>query len=120
MNKILIIEDNHELLESLTTILQFQDYQVMAKSDASRVWKDIDQFNPDLLLLDVWLEPVDGDQIAHSIKTSENLKNLPVILISAADNLKTLSEKVNADDYLKKPFDLGKLLSKVNYYLNNN
>lgn len=119
MNKVLIIEDNPELLESLSMILQFQDYQVLAKSDTSQVWEEIDHFNPDLLLLDVWLEPVSGSQIAQKIKSSESMEDLPVILISAADNLEALSQKAKADDYLKKPFDLGELLEKIDYYLNS-
>lgn len=111
--KIVIIEDNRELLQSLAMILKLQDYQVKTLFSTENAVSRIREFDPDLLLLDLWVEPISGDELARELTEDEQLKDLPILLISAADELGKLSREVGVADYLEKPFDFSQLLQKV-------
>jgi DNA-binding response OmpR family regulator len=114
--KVLIVEDNSELLLGLEVLMNSRGFNVLALDDTEEIWDKIRQFSPDLLLLDVWVEPVRGDQIAHKIDTNGAKQDLPVILISADDSIKQIARQSGAEDYLEKPFDFDHLLDLINQY----
>lgn len=107
-----MVEDNLELLSCLGAILSSQGYQVEAKKDTVGIWQDINSFNPDLLLLDVWVKPIPGNVVAQKLNEIEQ-EAVPIILISAADNLSTVAADVGVEHYLRKPFEIEQLLELV-------
>lgn len=68
---------------------------------------------PDLVILDIWLPDIAGDEIAVRLKNDSKTKHIPIIFISAHDDLGKRIKKVDVEDYLAKPFDVNQLLEKV-------
>jgi len=116
--KILILDDNSDILEILTILLMEVGYEIKCLAAADRIFEEIKEFKPDLILLDVMLANVDGLAICKDIKENILTSFLPVILMSGAQDLaKYLNIEGGPNDYLAKPFDIDVLLSKVEEHL---
>lgn len=117
--KILVIEDDTDIRETIVYVLEEENYEVLA-SDNARILKKINEFNPDLILLDNWLtdwvSDANGQQLSKALKNDPVTSHIPVIIISAVNNIKEIAEAGEADGYLKKPFDLTELLNVVKQY----
>jgi len=112
--KILILDDDTNLLETLSILLVDNGYEVKALSDGGKVIEAINEFNPGLVLMDVMLADLDGLRICRDIKQRAGMQNLPVILISGHYDLeRALSQQGAPNDFLAKPFDLDVLLAKI-------
>ena len=110
--KIIVIEDNHDILELLGFILENEDYEVLASLDAELI-KSLEDINPHLILLDENLGVQKGHKICLEIKANPGTSHLPVILISAVNGLPEIARKCKADNYIAKPFLIEDLLTLV-------
>ncbi|HEY1010033.1 MAG: response regulator [Daejeonella sp.] len=110
--KIVVIEDNHDILELLGFILENEDYEVLASLDAEPI-KSLEDINPHLILLDENLGIQKGHQLCLDIKANPGTSHLPVILISAVNDLSEIARKCKADNYISKPFLIEDLLDLV-------
>ena len=117
MKKILVIDDEKDMLFMIQYILKTRGYKVQT-DDSGNVFEII-KYNgpPDLILLDINIGEKDGGQICLELKTDERTKNIPIILVSAEKNIEPVKNKCGAEDYLPKPFTFEDLLSKVDYNL---
>jgi two-component system phosphate regulon response regulator PhoB len=110
--KILIIEDDKDIRDTVTYALESEGYEVIS-SDNSKILKSIDKYNPDLILLDNWLtdwkSDANGQQLSKQLKSDPATNHIPVIIVSAVSNIAEIAEAGLADGYLKKPFDLTNL-----------
>jgi two-component system phosphate regulon response regulator PhoB len=112
--KILVVDDELDLLKVTLLRLKKTGYEVFGCADGQVVLDMARQFIPDLIILDVYLPVMNGDEVAKILKKDDALKHIPVILISAST--KTLDEKAwgsGADAYLKKPFEPEELVGIV-------
>lgn len=116
MAKILVIEDSKDLRDMIITVLQTYGYDVAGSSEDLPVNSVMSQFNPQLVLLNVWLKNTSGEEVCKLIKTAE--PGLPVILMSADEKLLVDHESCKADDILEKPFDIVELKNKIERLLN--
>ncbi len=114
--KILVIEDDKDIRESIQYALEEDGYVVTASED-SKILKQFDAIAPDMVLLDNWLtewkSDANGQQISKELKSNAATSHIPVIIISAVSNIKEIAEAGLADGYLRKPFDLEELLALV-------
>ena len=111
---ILIIEDNHAILDVITLILQSEAYKVTGLNKSADMMRNIDAFKPDLMILDIMLPDADGRELLSQIRTNQKTANIPVLMISAkytAENIKHGEYKPNG--FLAKPFDIDDLLDKI-------
>jgi len=120
--KILVIEDDKDIRDTIVYILQEEDYEVIASED-SRILKSIHIHKPDLVLLDNWLtdwkSDANGQQLSRELKSNPDTSHIPVIIISAVSNIKEIAEAGLANGYLRKPFDLSELTNMVKLHLKN-
>lgn len=118
--KILIIEDELSLQETLKLNLELEGYRVETLSTGLNAVAHIRTFVPDLILLDIMLPVLSGTEIYHELKKSHS--TVPVIFLTAKNDVKDKIEglKLGADDYITKPFDLEELLLRVNIVLKRN
>lgn len=115
--RILILDDDKDILEILSLILM-EEYEIKALNCGDRVFEEIEEFKPDLILMDVRLAHMDGLAICRDLKENVLTSSLPVILISATHDLdKSLNLPGAPNDYLAKPFDIDILLNKVEKHL---
>ena len=116
MNKILVVDDDLDILEVLKFLLRKHDYAVTALSEAQKVIETVKNINPDIILLDINLSGYDGREICKYLKLTLNLKT-PVVLFSANTTYKNSYKEAKADDFIEKPFEVKKLLSVLRSHL---
>jgi CheY-like chemotaxis protein len=103
---ILVYEDNSEILDLCRMILEGPDRRVEMKMRCDDIIADIEQFEPDIVLMDLWIPEMGGEKAVHLMKTNPSAKHIPVILFSAHPEIEQVSKKVKAEGYLNKPFDI--------------
>lgn len=112
MYKILVVDDDFEILKLMRTILEMKNYHVMTYQEVT-VPIDINNFKGfDLILLDVMMPNIDGMQICKQIR---NKVSSPIIFVSAKDTEEDIVSGLNlgGDDYITKPFSINQLVAKV-------
>ncbi|MDB5116596.1 MAG: response regulator [Mucilaginibacter sp.] len=112
--KILILDDDSDILEILSFVLSEIGYETRTLEHGATVFEDITNFQPDLILMDVMLGDMDGRAICQHIKNNSLTSCLPVILISGTHDLAESLDLPGApNDFLAKPFNIEDLLTKV-------
>ncbi len=118
--KILLIEDDKDIRDTVTLALESEGYEVIS-SDNSRILKSLDQHKPDLIMIDNWLtewkSDANGQQLSRELKSDPKTKHIPVIIVSAVSNIAEIAEAGLSDGYLKKPFNLDELYGIVKKHL---
>ncbi len=113
-SKILAVDDNSIILAVIEELLGSQ-YNLMTVSTGIDALKMAQEFQPDLIILDVMLPDMNGYDVCRQVRKSSSLRHTKIIMVSAkamaSDHLK--GYQVGADDYLTKPFDEEELLVKV-------
>ncbi|MGN6249182.1 MAG: response regulator [Ginsengibacter sp.] len=118
MNKILVVDDDTDILGLVKIMLNSYNYDVKAISRWQEIDTTITDFHPDLVLLDVSLGGADGREICKSIKTAKETQNLPVILFSANPDMGKFIEDCRAQSFISKPFEMKNLLSTIQHFMN--
>jgi len=116
MARILVVEDNLDLRDFLTILLQLSNFEVQGVSSGVEVFTKLIIFKPDVILLDVLLGRDNGRDICKEIK--EKYKDVAVILLSANPKLLMDYDECNADDVIEKPFNNQDILDKIKKHLN--
>ncbi|KGH50346.1 response regulator transcription factor [Acinetobacter lwoffii] len=113
MHKILIIEDDFMIAESTETLLKLHQFDVHWVNNGIEGLKQLQQQAYDIVLLDLGLPMMDGMLVLKNIR--QKFPNLPVLIISARDQLQNRVDGLNqgADDYLIKPYEFDELLARI-------
>lgn len=111
--QIMIVDDDRDILEFLYLMLAFEGYDVLVSTTAEEIQRLRPSDLPDLLLLDVMLSEEDGRVICQRLKTNEQTKGIPIIMLSAMVSERQVRQACPADDFLAKPFEMDTLLDKV-------
>lgn len=115
--KILVVDDDFDIIEPLALILESKDFEVETTTKGELVYSKISSFKPDILLLDIRMSGSDGREICKRLKKDKKTKQLIVIMMSAHPNAKKYSEEIGADGLIAKPFETEELLSTIRRYL---
>lgn len=112
--KILIVDDSSDLLKVLKIFLEKKLYQVSIASTKELFTTELRNFKPDVILLDIYMKDIgDGREICKTLKSNIETKEIPVILMSAANKALENYEECNADAIIEKPFSLSKLIQQI-------
>lgn len=114
--KILIADDDPAILDVLSLFLEDVGYEVETTDDGATI-QEARKGYPDLMLLDIWMSGWNGRDICVLLKGQESTKHIPIILVSANRDTEKIAEEAGADDFLLKPFDLDKVLEKIEQYI---
>lgn len=115
--KIFIFDDNLEILELCTEILEDLGCEVKTSPTTNNVEQQVLDYMPDLIFMDNWLPDISGIEATRMLKSNENLKNIPILYFSANSNIDALANEAGADDYLAKPFDIDQFEEVVKKYI---
>jgi DNA-binding response OmpR family regulator len=117
MKKILVVDDDVDILSLVQIALSMNNFAV----DATPQWEDIDRrirdSRPDLILLDVSLKGADGRQICKNLKQEAGTADIPVILFSANADMENAIVQCNAQAFIAKPFELPNLVQTIRKYV---
>ena len=115
--RILVVEDEEDILRLVTFRLRKLGYEILTATDGQKALALIREERPDLILLDLRLPIIDGYEICKRVKADEELKHIPVILLTAAAvMIDEKAKEAGADDYIIKPFDSQDLVRKMQKY----
>src|SRR3569833_392134 len=114
LKRILVLDDNEDILEVVHEALSYAQFEVKSISECDGFMLLLDEFNPDLVLLDYRISGTNGGDICRQIKTHPRFGNMPVIIFSAYINHQEDVLAYGCDAVINKPFDLIELIAKVN------
>jgi len=117
--KILVVEDEESLLKLESILLTSKGYEVIGVPNGKAALEAIDQQQPDLVLLDIMLPEIDGFEVCRRIKSNQQTKDIPVIMLTAKKSREdmTRGEKVGADWYITKPFKSAMVIETIQRFL---
>lgn len=111
--KILIVEDEHKIAEVIEAYLKKEGYQTLTAYDGNNALSLFESESPDMILLDLMLKILSGEEVCKSIRKKSNV---PIIMITAkvSEDSKIQGLNLGADDYITKPFSPRELVARVN------
>lgn len=115
--KILLCDDDAGIVEAVQLILELKGYEVVSLMEGEDLFATLDSFSPDLILLDLWLSGISGEDITKKLKSKTATKNIPVVILSANTQTCEISSAIGADDYVCKPFDIEELERVIKKYV---
>jgi two-component system phosphate regulon response regulator PhoB len=118
MKRILIIEDEQDIVDIATIILEDEGYEVCSITDFIEYERKVSDCRADLILLDLNLGRYHGEDICKYIKGQDHLKQTAVVLMSANKDIQTVKETAGADAYISKPFNLDDFIEVVRAQIN--
>ncbi len=112
---VLVIEDDETMRKALVKLLESEGYFVISAADGTQLEKVFSADSVDLILLDIGLPWVNGLELTKVLKNHEDLKDIPVVLISGLGSQEDLDQglKLGAEAYIRKPFDVDLLKTTV-------
>lgn len=110
---ILIYDDDAEILIVSKIILERNNYRVETRPLCDHIIEDISQVKPDIILMDLWIPTIGGENAINLMKKNSATGHIPVILFSANAATETVAKRANANGFLKKPFDVLALVKMV-------
>ncbi|MEH1924909.1 hybrid sensor histidine kinase/response regulator [Nostoc sp.] len=112
--RILVVDDTPDNLILVQAILESEGYEIDLASDGIKALQKIDQFPPDLILLDVMMPGIDGYEVTRRIRNNPAISYIPILLITAFHQSSVVEGlDAGADDFIRKPFDTDELLARV-------
>lgn len=120
-SRILVVDDDPALLQTISIVLKEQGYDVTTAEDGARMLEALEQYEPDLILLDVLMPQLDGFQLLERIKADDRYADLPVLIVSSlpAEEATVRTLGLGAADFIRKPFRVRDLLARIQSQLRN-
>ena len=116
---VLIIDDSEFFLQLIVSFFKRSGCKTLTAKDGKEAFDILKELKPDLILLDYYLPDIQGDECCRKMKADPNIKNVPVIMVTASDKEEDMSKcfEAGCDNYVTKPIDKMELLDKVKKYI---
>lgn len=118
--RILVLDDNKDLLDVVNEVLSYENFDVHTTSTSDNIIEIAQNYNPDLVILDYHLGGGSSGDICRQFKADEQLGNIPVIIFSAYINRDTDYPTYDCEAVIAKPFNLTELVDKVTTLITQN
>ena len=110
---ILIFDDDTEISQVCKIILEQQNYVVETRIYCDDIIEDISKVKPDLILMDLWIPEIGGENAINLMNNNEATRHIPVVLFSSNAEIEKVCKRTATDGFLKKPFAVADLLGIV-------
>ena len=113
--RILLVDDEKDLVETLTFRLKANNYEVIPAYDGQDAFDKAKKEKPDIIILDLMLPKMDGYKVCGLLKADARYRSIPIVMFTARaqDSDRKMGEEVGADAYVTKPFEPQVLLAKI-------
>ncbi|WP_211659869.1 response regulator [Pedobacter ureilyticus] len=111
---IAVFDDDQDLLDIFRFLLEEVGHKVVLFNNCDDIVSKVRDVNPVLILMDNWIPLIGGEQAIGQIRNEEDLKHIPVILVSASNDIAEVAKRAGADGVIAKPFDFDVILSMIN------
>jgi DNA-binding response OmpR family regulator len=119
MKKVLIVDDEVDVVEVVTVLLEHEGYQIMKAYDGKEALEKVEEETPDLIILDIMMPEIDGVEVCRRLRQREELKEIPIVMFSA--KLSAIDKKesfdAGADGFISKPFNARGFIAGIKTYL---
>ncbi len=117
--KILIVDDEQDIVETLKFMLEAQGYECLCAYDGETGLNMAKDHMPDLMILDVMMPKINGYKISRLLKYDKKYKDIPIIMVTARsqEDDKLIGQETGVNEYITKPFELDEVITKVQEYL---
>ncbi len=117
--KILIADDNENIREALTYLLEDEGYSLSMAKDGAETLARVREVHPDVLFLDIMMPEINGYDVCRTIKNDPELRNIYVIMLTAKGQAaeQERGRAAGADEYIVKPFSPMEILAKIKHIL---
>ena len=117
--KILIVDDEQDIVETLKFMLEAEGYECFCAYDGETGLSLAKEIIPDLMILDVMMPKINGYKISRLLKYDSKYKDIPIIMVTARtqEEDKLIGQETGVNEYITKPFELDDIIKKVNEYL---
>jgi len=112
-NKILICDDDKGITDMLEMLLGTENFDLLVENDSVKVFSKIREFSPQLLIVDLWMPVISGDQLMRRIRKHPETKGIYILCISASRDGEDVAMDAGANLFLAKPFDMEEFLAAV-------
>ena len=115
MNRILVVDDDKQIVRLVRSYLEQAGYQVLTASDGETALHSIRHDDPNLVVLDLMLPDLDGWEITRIVRSDPKIAGLPIVMLTARveDTDKIVGLEIGADDYIAKPFNPREVVARV-------
>ena len=116
--RVLVLDDNQDILDVVHETLSYEKFEVKSTAESDKIMALVEEFAPDLILLDYRVAGTNGREVCQQIKSHPEFNDIPVIIFSAYINHHDEILAYGCDAVINKPFDLTELINKVNDLIN--
>jgi len=113
MIKALVVDDDADLLDMISLMLQTNEIQVTALLDGMKFFDTLKSAIPDIIIMDIFLGNCDGRELCKELRSHDSFCHIPVILYTAADLSKDRLDNGCANLFMRKPFEMEQLLGSI-------
>jgi DNA-binding response OmpR family regulator len=117
MNRILLIDDDINMLDVMEATLTFYGYTVSTSSYTDDIFALVNQHQPDLVVIDYLMPGINGGEMCAALKRNVSTKALPVIIVSAYERIIQSLGNYGCDAFISKPFDMTHLLNVIQLHM---
>ena len=114
---VLVADDDTDLLQLVKMQLQRAGFAVQISLNGNGIMKMAAEGHPDVILLDIGMDEISGGDICKKLKTYEKTAAIPIIMISANDNIEYVTHNCGANDYVRKPFNVQAIRDKISEFV---
>jgi len=111
--KVLVVDDEPQFVDMVKMRLEANGYEVISASNGNEGLKSAKQHRPDVILLDIIMPEKDGYTMLRELRGDEQIRHIPVIVVTVKPSMKDLFEIEGVRDYIVKPFETEELLLRV-------
>jgi CheY-like chemotaxis protein len=122
MTKIMLVDDEPDVIYLIKKILEREGYEVSEVYNGKDCLERVEGENPDLILLDVMMPGIDGWEVSRTLKTRENTKHIPIVMLTvrvSEDSVEKSFKYAHADGHIGKPVNTEKMLNTLKWVLEN-
>ena len=120
MKKVLLLDNDGDVLDVMQEALTYDGFEVRCIEKTNNIFPEIEDYHPDVVILDYLLDGINGGEICHQIKENKKTSGLPVVIMSAYPRVLHSLGDYGCDDFIPKPFDLDELIWRVRKLADNN
>ena len=113
MSRVLIFDDDTDILELCSVLLKKNGFEVHTRTNCVNAFHVVSEVQPDVILMDNWMPELTGCEAIGKLKSNPAFQNIPVIFFSAVNQAEEVGRQCGADYFLQKPFDIGRFYDVI-------
>lgn len=117
LKTIAVFDDDQDLLDIFQFLLEEEGYKVVLFNNCDDIVSNVREVKPLLILMDNWIPLVGGEKAIALLRNEEGLKHIPIVLVSASNDVAEVAKRAGADGFIAKPFDFEVILNMINKLL---